>query len=485
MRRSIRSQILIPLVTVQVAAVAVLAFLAASVATRRAEAQAVDRLNAVIGTLGRSSFPVTPAVLEAMRGLSGAHFIAFSHEGAILESTIRGLSDLPEALRAVPRRANLDLPGRSPTLVVAGSHYFAAAVQSSGGPGRAILVVLYPEAAWRQARWDAAMPPVAVGLLALAAMVGVTGVVAHRLGNRLRSLEGKTAAIADGDFRPLEILTDSSGDELQDLTDAINRMCSHLRSMQETIRRTERAGVLAQLAAGLAHQLRNASTGARMALQLHARRCPIGTEEGSLDVALRQLALGEAQVKALLSLGRPDRSIPVPLDAAQIVAEVSSLVEPTCRHAKVEFVHDGPDGLTITADPEALRGAVLNLTLNAIEAAGPGGIVELVAYSHGSSVNFDVLDNGPGPSTQLGDSLFEAFVTTKPEGVGLGLAVARQVAAEHRGSLGWSRDAGRTIFRLELPRLITIPPDPQALPRSSNSERMQVVDRVQPARGSA
>jgi signal transduction histidine kinase len=157
----------------------------------------------------------------------------------------------------------------------------------------------------------------------------------------------------------------------------------------------------------------------------------------------------------MLSLGKPERSLAVPNDAARVVAEVASLVEPACRHARVIFQHDAQEGLFVTADLEALRSAVLNLTLNAIEAAGPGGRVRLGMGFQEGSVRFEIVDSGPGPPAALGDTIFDPFVTTKAEGVGLGLAVARQVAADLGGTLSWNREAMGTTFHLALPGGVT------------------------------
>lgn len=450
MKASIRREILIPVLSVQAVAVAILAIMAAVVAARKAEAQVVERLDAVIATLERSTFPLTTAVLQSMRGLSGAHFVALSADGTVRESTLAMPSGAIPSITALPDRVRLDAGGRSAILVLAGTRYLAASVRSAGGFDRPRLLVLYPEAAWLQARWDAAMPPLAVGLLALVAMAAVTGLIAERLARRVRSLEEKTRAIASGDFRPLDAGT--RDDEVTQLARSINRMCEQLQEMKTAIQRTERAGLLAQVAAGLAHSLRNAATGARMAVQLHTRRCPLGPDDASLVVALRQLSLGEEQVQGLLALGRPKPANRQEVTASAIVADVASLVEPACRHARVEFSSIAEESLSLVADVENLRAAVLNLTLNAIEAAGPGGSVALLACRHDDHARFDVVDSGPGPPDHLAESLFDPFVTTRPEGVGLGLAVVKRVATDHGGTTSWSRFGGQTRFRISLPQ---------------------------------
>jgi len=98
-----------------------------------------------------------------------------------------------------------------------------------------------------------------------------------------------------------------------------------------------------------------------------------------------------------------------------------------------------------------LRQVLFNLVSNAIDAAGPNGRIEVRLQREGDMMTVDVVDSGPGIADQVAARLFEPFVTGKPEGVGLGLAVARQIVDAHGGRLFWSRDTDETCFRMELP----------------------------------
>jgi signal transduction histidine kinase len=113
---------------------------------------------------------------------------------------------------------------------------------------------------------------------------------------------------------------------------------------------------------------------------------------------------------------------------------------------------EGEGSLELLADRSSLRAAILNLLINAIEAAGPGGTVRLEAHSREGQVAVEVVDSGPGPPPELADSLCEPFVTSKAEGVGLGLALAHQVALDHGGRLSWTRSNDETRFCLTLPK---------------------------------
>ena len=450
MRLSIRNQILIPIIGIQVIAVTAITIAAATITAGRSEREIIVRLNGVIDTLGHASFPYTASVLAKMRGLSGAHFAVFTNDGRVTDATLPTLNALPAAVQTIRPMGRVDSLGQSPTLVLRGIRYFAVPLRASDRPRDSSLLVLYPETSWRQARWEAATPPLAVGLGTLGLMAAVTSWIAHRISVRIGMMRQQVARIAAGEFEEFD--PGRRSDEIQDLARSINCMCNQLKRMQQTIRQSERTRLLAQLAAGLAHQLRNSLTGARMSVQLHAKRFPPRAGDETLDVALRQLAMTEEQVRGLLSLGNVERQPHVPCELGQLLGEIALLVNPSCQHANVDLqLCREHEPFHVMADAAGLRAAVLNLTMNAIEAAGPGGKVNLGASADHAEVAIEVIDSGPGPPPEVAEILLEPFVTSKPEGVGLGLAIAHQVALEHGGRLSWSRQGGETRFRLDLP----------------------------------
>src|SRR5690606_23348351 len=113
---------------------------------------------------------------------------------------------------------------------------------------------------------------------------------------------------------------------------------------------------LALLGAGLAHEMRNAATGCRMAVDLHAAQCPLGPEEESLGVAKRQLELMENRLRRFLSLGKQAPQLErAPVELGGLVASVLPLVEPTARHSGVELQWSPPPApVELVADADWL-----------------------------------------------------------------------------------------------------------------------------------
>jgi signal transduction histidine kinase len=475
MRWRLRSQLLLPLVLLLlgVAGVTVWTALASVRVTRR---QIEDRLRNAARYLSEElHYPLSANVLAQMKPLSGADYLRVPTRG-------RPVTSLPEAVHIQPpgpvrddwHEMSLGAPVR-----IAGQTYLCSGIRLRRGPNAGdTLYVLYPESLWRDALWRAVRPFVVLGgTVGVASLLLAVG-LSRQVGRRLVELERRTRLIAGGDFSPMPL--PPRDDEIRDLTFSVNEMAQQLAQFQKTAQQTERLRLLGQVSGGLAHQLRNGLTGARLAVQLHLRSVRPGDDVCALEVALRQLTLLEGHVKRFLDLGRePGGEVQRQrCDLGALVANAVDLVRPQCRHAGITLAWEPPtDPAMVEGDPGQLGQLLLNLLGNALDAAGPGGQVwvhlkkdegesraraaqkdETPTDEPGSLLDnppsplcvLEVLDSGPGPPAALGDRLFEPFVTGKPDGVGLGLAVARQVAEAHGGRITWERQ-GRTCFRVELP----------------------------------
>ncbi len=481
MRWSIRYQLLVPLVTLLLGVLGVSGW-AALAAAGRARQQIEDQVRDVARTLGGSNFPLTANVLEQMKGLSGAEYVLVRPDGRRVATFGADATDLPPPESLADDWQTLRL---GPPLAVGEHAYLCGGVRLR--PARAdaegALYILYPEARWRDALRDAVRPSlVAGGVLGLASLALALG-LGRRLTRRIQELERRTRQIADGDFGPVPLA--GPPDELLALGRSVNEMAQRLAQLQEAARSSERLRLLGQVSGGLAHQLRNGVTGARLAVQLHARACTSGDAE-ALDVALRQLALVESNLKRFLDLGRTTELRRAPCSLGAVLSQVVDLYRPQCQHAHIDLRWEPPaEDVSLEADAGRLEHLFLNLLSNAVEAAGPGGRVtiamrkaaraeemkeswkESVTHSASASslrtpysvlrtpcaspVAVEISDSGPGPPPDLAERLFEPFVTGKPEGVGLGLAVARQSAEAQGGRITWRREDGRTVFRVELP----------------------------------
>lgn len=453
MRWPLRLQILVPFAGLIVAAILGLTALNAYVAATRAQRQIELQLRQVAGTLAPGNFPLSDRVLLQLHGLSGAHIVASNEAGEVLSSSIPitpGEWTNPEA---APDPAQPELAG---PIDVDGRPVFYLAMRMAprmAGDEATILSILYPVESYRAAVWSAVFPSLAFGALSLASAMALGLWLADRISRPLRMVSRHVGQLAEPDSRRLNV--PERNDEVRDLVVAVNDLADQLAAMREAIARQERLVLLGQLSAGMGHHLRNDVTGARIAVQLHQRSCHAADQE-SLQVALRQLTLTEEHLKRYLAAGeqQPQLTI-VECDLSELISEMVDLLRPTLRHRHVALsVQNHVDDSVLPIDAGQLRHAVIAILLNAVEAAGPDGAVEVVlSPCEHDQVCLQIRDSGPGPTAEAERKIFEPFFTTKREGVGLGLTAARQIVAAHGGTLNYLRRDGWTTFELTLPRV--------------------------------
>jgi len=451
MRLSLRYRLLLPLSLLLLGDAAATAW-AAATAARSAERRLAAQQWAVAQTLTseRSQFRFTKPILDQMKGLSGAEFLFVPPEGrsVLPESTFEPMptppADVPvETLAEEAEDHSLGVP-----VYVAGTEYRCLRLRIvfrpppySGGD----LYILYPESLRQTAVRDAVRPLLILGGVGGLGAFALAVAFGSSLVARIRNLDARTRLIAAGDFRPMPL--PRSVDELRDLCESVNDMAHRLAAFQEELQRDERLRVLGQFSGGLAHQLRNAAAGAKLAIELFLEENPSADPE-PLRVALRQLARIESNLRQFLVLGKPPQQVRMPCDLVNLLDQAVSLLKPQCQHAGTGLVWNPPtEACVISGDPTQLSHLFGNVIGNAVEAAGSAGEVTVSLTGH----TIEVIDTGPGPPPGIAERLFEPFVTGKDQGIGLGLAVAKQATDAHGGRLSWERRDDKTVFRIELP----------------------------------
>lgn len=463
MRFPIRSQILLPTSIVMI--VAVLGSFAISVwmARRSARIRIQRRIDDVTKILERATFPLTDQVLLQMSGLTGADFVLVDESGDVLGASDPKLSTKKYATT----EGNVEL-GIGEAIAVGDKQFFHRRLPvRSPQYGTELQLHAFFSADEFQRIWQRALLPslIAAGI-ALAAALGCAYWIGLSVSNSTRGIMSQLQSISSGEFGRRDL--PRRDDELQEIAAEINRTAATLQRYEADVRDGERMKTMVAMGAGLAHQLRNSATGCRMALDIFAEENQ-STEHEALGVARRQLSLMENYLQRFLLLAKvePNRIEHTTSDLRDAIAQAVTLVRHSAKHLNVEVAWNPNEQVqAVTGDHVAIEQAIVNLLLNAIEAASAVVVatsshtkpdravvqVELRKPAENSldeSVEIVVCDNGSGPETDR--DVFAAFVTDKPSGVGLGLAVVKEVAEEHNGRAHWQRVDGWTEFVMTLP----------------------------------
>ncbi len=333
---------------------------------------------------------------------------------------------------------------------------------------------------------------VALGLLLLGVCGCVAGVLAGfgvargirrafvQLQVPVRDASGKLAEVVG----PIHVAAAGDMDQfdasLRALAGRVASVVDRLQESQQELLRREQMTAVGQLAAGMAHELRNPLTTMKILVQTALEDGPEGRIEGhDLTVLEEEIGRQERSLKALVDFARPPKPRPRRFDAAAMLGHTAKLCLAQAERQGIHICQDLPaEAAEIIGDSEQIRQVYLNLLLNAFDAMPSGGEVHISASTETTGVRPLVLpfndvakqgadgdsavspgwlvvriaDTGPGIPTELGERIFEPFVSTKETNSGLGLPVCSQIVLVHGGRLtGANRQEGGAEFVVELP----------------------------------
>ncbi|MGD9941541.1 MAG: PAS domain-containing sensor histidine kinase, partial [Clostridia bacterium] len=265
----------------------------------------------------------------------------------------------------------------------------------------------------------------------------------------VRSLVARLEEARPGTAHSPIILPKAAAPEIRQIAAAVDALRFRVAEYQAEILAEERMATIGRMAADVAHEIRNPLEAISGAVEYLA-----GDESGDNDfirVIREEVRNLNAYLTGVLEFARTGGSAPEPCDLAVLAHETTVLAGSLAREAGILLVLDTLPSPCF-ASRTAVKRAMFNLVLNAIEASPSGSTVEIRTELRDSMSVVVVRDRGAGVDPAVGDRIFEPYFTTKPGGTGLGLALTRQVVEDHGGTLSIQRVAeGGTLATITLP----------------------------------
>jgi signal transduction histidine kinase len=303
-------------------------------------------------------------------------------------------------------------------------------------------------------------------------LVGVLGplgglaggyLIARNLGRTLTRLVVRVQDLHAKLDQEVESLGLQAGTRLEDLDRQLHHVVERVQTVvvqaqkrHQEMLRAEQLAAVGQLAAGIAHEIRNPLTSVKLLVGAarHAEDEQSLTLE-DLEVIHREIERLEARVQTLLDFAKPVQSQRRICDLREIVEKSIELARSRANQQNVTISFQPPsEPIDVQVDPDQISSVLVNLYFNALDAMPKGGQLN-VKLAQASEVKLTVEDSGPGIDPELAERLFLPFVSSKPTGTGLGLSVSRRIVVDHGGTLSGANrpDAPGACFTITLPTL--------------------------------
>ena len=324
-----------------------------------------------------------------------------------------------------------------------------------------MLLFLLATFSWRDPERHAVLLVAGTGAVAICGALLV--VLTYQIQRPLVELQEKIEKLGEGD---LEVAVNFAhrNDEIGDLGRNFNHMVQQLRETRQEIERLHRTqmsraehlATLGELATGLAHEIRNPLAGIAGVIEIIGRDLPATSPARAVVKEVRQeIARINQIVTDLLQTARPHppqtrkSDLNVTVEHAVMLGRQHSLSRP------VEIWLNKDASLPeIEHDSDQIHQVLLNLLLNALQAINGDGTITVTVKSRGQFAVVEVTDTGPGIAPEHLPNIFRPFYTTKGEGTGLGLPLARRIVEDHQGKIEVTSTVGQgTTFAVLLPLL--------------------------------
>jgi PAS domain S-box-containing protein len=229
---------------------------------------------------------------------------------------------------------------------------------------------------------------------------------------------------------------------------------TEIKKLESELEMNRRMAALGEMTGGLAHQLRNSLAAISGFSQLLQKKVGRDSDLSEIAASIRtEAASSEAMVSRFLTFARPLSLMEEVFDPETLLRQCVDKVRVEGTNITIQNDKHLPNvSGSLVGDPLLLKEGITNLIDNAVEAAGTGGQVDIVVSCSDAGAHISISDDGPGIPENLRDKLFTPFVSSKPSGTGLGLALARKIIHLHGGTIALEqRHPHGTTCRIWLP----------------------------------
>lgn len=241
---------------------------------------------------------------------------------------------------------------------------------------------------------------------------------------------------------------------MQSVVRQIESVVQSLQQRERELLRAEQLAAVGQLAAGVAHEVRNPLTSIKMLVQAGGESGAAGLAGEDLAVVEREIRRIERSLQTFLDFARPPRLERKPHDLNPLIERMLDLIRGRAHKQRIALDYRPPAAPIVgDVDAEQLHQVLINLALNALDVMPHGGRLHVgLERSADGAAEIALSDTGPGIADTLLPRLFEPFVSGKETGLGLGLVVSRRIVEDHGGTLrGGNRREGGARFAIRLP----------------------------------
>ena len=419
-RLRLHHRIAIPSALVALLATSAAALVAVSAIARTLEARVEQQVVSTSSVIGQSDFALNTTILRSVKAITGADIVTYTPAGGVVATTVEPGSARDALVAAVTS------PEVTRSVMAAGA---GAPIVRTMNCGRPCLVAHNR----LKTRPDT--------VVAVVADTSELTAATRRLAATV--LIGAALSVA----------------VIVVLTQVITRRVT--APIDDALVRSEKLALAGLMAARVAHDIRNPLSSIKMQTQLVGARLRNDTEtQAQVSAVLRDIQQVETVVKDLIELARPGELKRRPTPVNDLIRDVLHQLAPQLTYRKIAVDAQLADALPVVElDPDRFRQMLINVLGNAADAMTNGGKLQVTTRcaTDGSTLVLDVCDDGSGIDPAIRDRLFDPFVSTKRDGVGLGLVNAKAVIESHGGTIELFAAAPRgTCARMTIPMNVNV-----------------------------